>query len=103
MAISDGAGAIAAGIIGGTGAVGAGIIIGSGSGSGGGDIEGGISGAWLSGRGITIGRGVMQPHSPMHDNAKTGKQLAFTGLLDMFRNGLINGTAGKPLQGIHGA
>ncbi|MDE2475184.1 MAG: hypothetical protein KGO48_09075 [Alphaproteobacteria bacterium] len=103
MAISGGAGAIAAGIIGRTGAVGAGIIIGSGSGSGGGDIEGETSGAWFSGRGIIIGRGVMQPDSPMHDNAKTGKQLAFTDLLDMRRGILINAIARKPLQGIHDA
>lgn len=95
MTISGGGAGVGAG---GGGAGG----IGSGSGSGGGDIDGGMTGSGFCG-GMIIGRGVMQPHSPMHDNAKTGKQLAFTDLLDMRRGSLINAIARKPLQGIHGA
>ena len=53
--------------------------------------------------GMTIGRGAMQPHSPMHNIAKTGDRLALTGLLDMALDSLINGTGRMPLQGIHGA
>ena len=89
------------GISGGTTAVGAGIITG-GSGSGGGDIEGGMTGSGFAG-GITIGRGAMQPHSPTHSIANTVKQLGFTVLLDLRHDSLINGTGRRPLQGIHGA
>ncbi|HEX5281460.1 MAG TPA: hypothetical protein VFW28_15380 [Micropepsaceae bacterium] len=52
---------------------------------------------------MTIGRGAMQPHSPMHNIAKTEKGLALTGLLDMALDSLINGRGRTPLQGIHGA
>jgi hypothetical protein len=45
----------------------------------------------------------MQPYSPTHSTANTEKKLAFTGLLDMRHDGLINGMMRKPLQGIHGA
>lgn len=73
-------------ICGGATADSAGIIT-SGSGSGGGEIDGGMTGRGFAG-GMTIARGAMQPHSPMHTINKTGKLLAFTGLLDMLHDGL---------------